>query len=72
MYNLLWNHTNVDLRLKDYWIIKDVKQNMFGWGDNPFKIANENSNAFKDAFSGILPLRMKSIKTFHSWQDRNG
>jgi hypothetical protein len=29
-------------------IIKDVKQNsMFGWGDNPFKIANENSNAFK-------------------------
>jgi hypothetical protein len=20
---------------------------MFGWGDNPFKIANENSNAFK-------------------------
>jgi hypothetical protein len=57
--------------LKDYWIIKDVKQNsMFGWGDNPFKIANENSNAFKkDAFSGILPLRMKSIKTFHSWQE---
>ncbi|MFT7395638.1 MAG: ferric enterobactin receptor [Flavobacterium sp.] len=49
MYNLLWNHTNVDLNwLKDYWIIKDVKQNsMFGWGDNPFKIANENSNAFK-------------------------
>jgi hypothetical protein len=41
MYNLLWNHTNVDLNwLKDYWIIKDVKQNsMFGWGDNPFKIA---------------------------------
>jgi hypothetical protein len=36
MYNLLWNHTNVDLNwLKlDY---KDVKQNsMFGWGDNPF------------------------------------
>jgi hypothetical protein len=68
MYNLLWNHTNVDLNwLKlDY---KDVKQNsMFGWGDNPFKI--ENSNAFKkDAFSGILPLRMKSIKTFHSWQE---
>jgi hypothetical protein len=23
MYNLLWNHTNVDLNwLKDYWIIK--------------------------------------------------
>jgi TonB-linked SusC/RagA family outer membrane protein len=49
IYNLLWNHTNVDLNwLKDYWIIKDVKQNsMFGWGDNPFKIAYENINAFK-------------------------
>ena len=49
MYNLLWNHTNVDLDwLKDYWIIKDVKQNsMFSWGDNPFKIAYENINAFK-------------------------
>ena len=49
MYNLLWNHTNVDLDwLKEYWIVKDVKQNsMFSWGDNPFKIANENSNAFK-------------------------
>ena len=49
MYNLLWNHTNVDLNwLKDYWIVKDVKQNsMFDWGDNPFKIANENINAFK-------------------------
>ncbi|MBP4140669.1 SusC/RagA family TonB-linked outer membrane protein [Flavobacterium sp. P4023] len=49
MYNLLWNHTNVDLDwLKEYWIIKDVKQNsMFGWGDNPFKIAYENINAFK-------------------------
>ncbi|SDZ93164.1 TonB-linked outer membrane protein, SusC/RagA family [Flavobacterium gillisiae] len=49
MYNLLWNHTNVDLDwLKDYWIVKDVKQNsMFGWGDNPFKIAYENINAFK-------------------------
>lgn len=49
MYNLLWNHTNVDLDwLKDYWIVKDVRQNsMFGWGDNPFKIAYENINAFK-------------------------
>lgn len=49
MYNLLWNHTNVDLNwLKDYWIVKDVRQNsMFGWGDNPFKIAYENINAFK-------------------------
>jgi ferric enterobactin receptor len=49
MYNLLWNHTNVDLDwLKDYWIIKDVQQNrMFSWGDNPFKIAYENINAFK-------------------------
>jgi hypothetical protein len=51
MYNLLWNHTNVDLNwLKDYWIIKDVKQNsMFGWGDNPFKI--ETATRLKDAFS---------------------
>ncbi|NRT11575.1 SusC/RagA family TonB-linked outer membrane protein [Flavobacterium sp. 14A] len=51
MYNLLWNHTNVDLDwLKDYWIVKDVTQNsMFGWGDNPFKIAYENINAFKKA-----------------------
>lgn len=51
MYNLLWNHTNVDLDwLKDYWIVKDVRQNsMFGWGDNPFKIAYENINAFKKA-----------------------
>jgi hypothetical protein len=33
--------------LKDL-IVKDVKQNsMFGWGDNPFKIAYENINAFK-------------------------
>lgn len=49
MYNLLWNHTNVDLDwLKNYWIVKDVQQNsMFSWGDNPFKIANENINAFK-------------------------
>ena len=49
MYNLLWNHTNVDLDwLKDYWIVKDVRQNsMFSWGDNPFKIAYENINAFK-------------------------
>ncbi|NRS87426.1 TonB-linked SusC/RagA family outer membrane protein [Flavobacterium sp. 7E] len=49
MYNLLWNHTNVDLDwLKDYWTVKDVRQNsMFGWGDNPFKIAYENINAFK-------------------------
>jgi ferric enterobactin receptor len=48
MYNLLWNHTNVDLDwLKDYWIKKDVQQNsMFGWGDNPYKIAYENTNAF--------------------------
>ncbi|NRT13853.1 TonB-linked SusC/RagA family outer membrane protein [Flavobacterium sp. 28A] len=51
MYNLLWNHTNVDLDwLKDYWTVKDVRQNsMFGWGDNPFKIAYENINAFKKA-----------------------
>ncbi|MBE0392782.1 SusC/RagA family TonB-linked outer membrane protein [Flavobacterium sp. PL002] len=51
MYNLLWNHTNVDLDwLKDYWIVKNVRQNsMFGWGDNPFKIAYENINAFKKA-----------------------
>ncbi|MEZ7515228.1 SusC/RagA family TonB-linked outer membrane protein [Flavobacterium frigidarium] len=51
MYNLLWNHTNVDLDwLKDYWIVKDLRQNsMFGWGDNPFKIAYENINAFKKA-----------------------
>jgi hypothetical protein len=28
---------------------------MFGWGDNPFKIANENSNAFKkDASFGNI------------------
>jgi TonB-linked SusC/RagA family outer membrane protein len=49
MYNLLWSHTNVDLNwLKNYWIVKDVQQNsMFNWGDNPFKIANENINAFK-------------------------
>ena len=49
MYNLLWNHTNVDLNwLKNYWIVPDVTQNsMFSWGDNPFKIANENINAFK-------------------------
>ncbi len=49
MYNLLWNHTNVDLDwLKNYWITPDVKQNsMFSWGDNPFKIAYENTNAFK-------------------------
>jgi hypothetical protein len=33
---------------------KDVKQNsMFGWGDNPFKIANENSNAFKGRLFNI-------------------
>lgn len=49
MYNLLWNHTNVDLDwLKNYWITPDVVQNsMFNWGDNPFKIAYENTNAFK-------------------------
>lgn len=49
MYNLLWNHTNVDLDwLKNYWITPDVRQNsMFSWGDNPFKIAYENTNAFK-------------------------
>jgi hypothetical protein len=71
MYNLLWNHTNVDLNwLKDYWIIKDVKQNsMFGWGDNPFKI--ETATRLKGRLFRILPLRMKSIKTFHS-KNRNG
>lgn len=49
MYNLIWNHTNVDLNwLRDYWITKDVEQNsMFSWGDNIFKIANENINAFR-------------------------
>lgn len=49
MYNLLWNHTNVDLDwLRNYWITPDIKQNsMFSWGDNPFKIAYENTNAFK-------------------------
>lgn len=49
MYNLLWNHTNVDLDwLKNYWIVPEVRQNsMFNWGDNPFKIAYENTNAFK-------------------------
>jgi hypothetical protein len=68
MYNLLWNHTNVDLNwLKDYWIVKDVKQNsMFGWGDNPFQNCVRKHNAFKKGrLLGTLPLRMKSIKTFH-------
>jgi ferric enterobactin receptor len=48
MYNLIWNHTNVDLKwLRNYWNVKDVQQNsMFTWGDNPFKIAYENINAF--------------------------
>jgi len=49
MYNLIWNHTNVDLKwLKDYWLTKDVEQiRMFTWGDNIFKLAHENINAFR-------------------------
>jgi TonB-linked SusC/RagA family outer membrane protein len=48
MYNLMWNHTNVDLNwLKDYWFTKDKEQvRMFSWGDNVYKIAFENINAF--------------------------
>ncbi len=49
MYNLIWNHTNVDLNwLRDYWLTKDVEQiRMFSWGDNIFKLAHENINAFR-------------------------
>ncbi|MGI9526452.1 MAG: SusC/RagA family TonB-linked outer membrane protein, partial [Weeksellaceae bacterium] len=49
MYNLIWNHANVDLDwLKDYWIKPNEEVNsMFGWGDNVFKIAHENINAYK-------------------------
>jgi len=67
MYNLLWNHANVDLNwLKDYWITKDVQQNsMFNWGDNPFKIANENINAFKkNRFYGNIASTYDFTKDF--------
>jgi len=57
MYNLIWNHTNVDLNwLRDYWLTKDVEQiRMFTWGDNIFKLAHENINAFrKNRFFGNI------------------
>ena len=58
MYNLIWNHTNVDLNwLRDYWLTKDVEQiRMFTWGDNIFKLAHENINAFRKhrVFGNIL------------------
>lgn len=60
MYNLIWNHTNVDLNwLKDYWLKKDVEQiRMFSWGDNIFKIVNENINAFRKnrAFGNVSSI----------------
>ncbi|WP_062060862.1 SusC/RagA family TonB-linked outer membrane protein [Aquimarina longa] len=65
MYTLLWNYINVDLgELRDYWKVEDEEQRrLFTWGDNPWFIVNENSNAFsKKRFIGNINTTYKLTK----------